>query len=191
LKLAFANASGQANPLTIHAHPTTVTFPPSTFEDMFFDDIKTLYDVGEDGRVSVEQTYSDYRKGGRATLDALSYMPLQDVKVIDLDTAKPLPMTRSGRSASIALEVPIDNDRQSAHLKVTGMLTGPVRIANGDLAFTAPLHGLRNTILLPAGWEISGVSQSGTIGTYRGRRFVALINVNAENQYTVTIRAHR
>jgi hypothetical protein len=192
LKLAFANASGQANPLTIHAHPTAATFPPSKFDDMFFDDIKTLYDVGEDGRVSVEQTYSDYRKGGRATIDTLSYMPLQDAKVIDLDTAKPLPMTRSGRAASVALEVPIENDRQSAHLKVTGTLpSGVARITNGEFVFSATLHGLRNTILLPAGWEISGVSQSGTIGSYRGRAFVALVNLNAENQYSVTVRAQR
>ena len=193
LKLAFANASGQANPLTIHAHPTTVTFPPSTFEDMFFDDIKTLYDIGDDGRVTVEQTYSDYRKGGRATLDSLAYLPLQDATVIDLDTAKPLPMSRSGRSASVALDVPIENDRQSAHLKLTGTLpSGVARISGGELVFSARLHGLRNTILLPAGWEISGVSQSGTLGSTRGRPFVALVNLNAENNYPVTIRArHR
>jgi hypothetical protein len=33
------------------------------------------------------------------------------------------------------------------------------------------------------------VSQSGTIGKYNGRTFVALINLNAENQYAVRIRA--
>lgn len=192
LKLAFANASGQANPLTIHAHPTTTTFPPSAFEDMFFDDVKTLYDVDETGRVAVEQTYSDYRKGARAALDSLAYLPLQDLKVIDLDTAKPLPVTRSGRAGSVALDVPIDNDRQSAHLKLTGTLpSGVAQITNGELVFSAKLHGLRNTILLPVGYEISGVSQSGTIGSYRGRPFVALINLNAENEYSVTIRARK
>ncbi len=68
LKLAFANPSGQANPLTIHARPTTAAFAPSTFDDMFFDDIKALYDLGppESGRIAVEQIYSDYRKGERA-----------------------------------------------------------------------------------------------------------------------------
>jgi hypothetical protein len=35
------------------------------------------------------------------------------------------------------------------------------------------------------------VSQSGTVGVYEGRAFVALINLNAENQYRVTIRARR
>ena len=189
LKLAFANPSGQANLTTIHAHPTTATFAPSTFEDMFFDDVKTLYDVDESGRVSVEQTYSDYRKGSRASLDFLSYMPLDGLKVIDLDTAKPFDVQRTGKTASVPLEVPIDNDRQSVHLKVTGTLTNVARVTNGGIVFTAPLRGLRNTILLPAGYEISGVSQSATIGTYKGRPFVALVNLNAENQYSVTIRA--
>ena len=58
---------------------------------------------------------------------------------------------------------------------------------NGELVFDRTLHGLRNTVLLPTGWDVSRVSQSGTIGTYQGRAFVALINLNAENQYTVTI----
>ena len=65
------------------------------------------------------------------------------------------------------------------------------RVVSSDLVFERTLHGLRNTVLLPAGWEVSGVSQSGTIGTYRGRVFVALVNLNAENNYAVTIRARR
>src|SRR3954464_3842038 len=98
LKLAFANPSGQANPLTVHAHPTASTFKPAAFDDMFFDDVKTLYDLGapETGTVSVEQSYSDYRKGERARLDSLSYLPLQDLKVVDLDTAKELTPKRQG-----------------------------------------------------------------------------------------------
>ena len=49
----------------------------------------------------------------------------------------------------------------------------------------------RNTVLLPAGWDVSAVSQSSTIGTLQDRAFVALINLNAENSYTVAIRARR
>ena len=62
---------------------------------------------------------------------------------------------------------------------------------NGDLVFERTLKGLRNTIILPAGWEPSSISQSGTIGTYNGRLFVAFINLNAENQYTVRLRARQ
>jgi len=195
LKLAFANPSGQSNPVTIHARKTTATFPPSKFEDMFFDDVKTLYDLDapETRRVAVEQIYSDYRKGDRARLDSLAYLPLQDLKVVDLDTAKPLDVTRDGSASVVKLEVPIVDDRQSAHLKITGTLKDGYSVSNGELVFQRTLKGLRNTVLLPKGWDVSNVSQSGTIGTDRtsGRVFVSLINLNAENSYAVTIRARK
>src|SRR5262249_33701099 len=146
------------------------------------------------GRIAVEQTYSDYRKGARARLDSLSYLPLQDLKVVDLDTAKPLTVEKDGAAMLAKLEVPIVDDKQSAHLKITGTLKdGGYTVANDGLVFKRTLKGLRNTVLLPKGWEVSGVSESGTIGTDRdtGRVFVALINLNAENSYEITIRARR
>src|SRR5450759_2770284 len=124
LKLAFANPSGQANPVTIHARRTTATFPPSRFDDMFFDDIRTLYDLDapETGRIAVEQTYSDYRKGDRARLDSLGYLQLQDLKVIDLDTAKPFLPLKEGKATLVKLDVPITDDKQRAHIRITGTL---------------------------------------------------------------------
>ncbi len=195
LRLMFANPSGQSNPVTIHARKTAAAFTAAPYTDMFFDDLKTLYDLGDPATaiVSVQQTYTDYRKGGAAKLDALSYMPLKDVSVIDLDTAKPLVTSGQGAQMTAKLEVPIVNDKQSAHLKVSGTLAdGSYKLDKGDLVFTRTLKGLRNTVLLPAGWEVAAVSQSGTIGkTAQGRAFVALINLNAENSYAVTIRARR
>jgi hypothetical protein len=194
LKLAFANPSGQSNPVTVHAQKTTATFPPRKDADMFFDDIKTLYDLGapESGTIKVEQIYSEYRKGPTATLDALAYLPLQDLKVVDLDTAKAFAPSAVGSAMVVKLDVPIVDDKQSAHLKITGALKDPAyKVVNGDLVFERTLHGLRNTVLLPAGWDVFAVSQSGTIGMYEGRAFVALINLNAENNYKVTIRARK
>jgi hypothetical protein len=195
LRLMFANPSGQSNPVTIHARKTTATFTPMPYTDMFFDDVRTLYDLGDPatGTVKVEQTYTDYRKGPSAKLDGLSYMPLKDVAVIDLDTAKPLVTSGQGAQMTAKLEVPITNDKQSAHLKLTGTLAdGSYKLEKGDLVFTRTLKGLRNTVLLPEGWEVAAVSQSGTIGkTAQGRAFVALINLNSENSYTVTIRARK
>lgn len=194
LKIAFANPSGQANPVTIHARKTSATFPPLSYTDMFFDDMKTLYtlDAPETGSVSVEQTYSDYRKGAAATLDSLSYLPLQDLKVVDLDTGEPLAVTPRGTMKSVTLGVPIADDKQSAHLRITGTLNdGSCKVVNGELIFEHTMHGLRNTVVLPAGWEVTAVSQSGTIGTNQGRAFVSLINLNGENNYKVTIRARK
>lgn len=195
LKLAFANPSGQSNPVTIHARKTAATFTPAPYTDMFFDDVRTLYDLGDPaaGTISVTQTYTDYRKGAAAKLDGLSYMPLTDAKVIDLDTAKPLVLSGQGAAMTAKLEVPITSDKQSAHLKLTGTLAdGSYKLDKGDLVFTRTLKGLRNTVLLPAGYEVAAVSQSGTIGkTAQGRAFVALINLNTENSYSVTIRARK
>lgn len=195
LKLAFANPSGQSNPVTIHARKTTAMFAPSTDQrDVFFDDIKTIYDLDspETGRIRIDQSYSDYRKGERARLDSLSYLPMQDLKVVDLDTARTLTPTKEGTSMLVKLDVPITDDRQSAHLRLTGTIVDAgYKIDRGDLVFARTLKGLRNTILLPPGWELSSVSQAGTIGTYDGRTFVALINLNAENEYTVRLRARK
>ncbi|HTM26986.1 MAG TPA: hypothetical protein VL225_17435 [Vicinamibacterales bacterium] len=195
LKLAFANPSGQSNPVTIHAHPTTAAFTPSAFDDMFFDDIKTLYDLDspESGRISVEQIYSDYRKGDSERLDSLAYLPLDDLKVVDLDTAKPLTAVNRRNAMYVKLDVPIADDKQSAHLRISGTLKAAgYQLVNGELVFQRTLKGLRNTVVLPKGWDVSGVSQSATIGTDRnGRAFVALINLNSENAYKVTIRAKR
>jgi hypothetical protein len=194
LKLAFANPSGQSNPVTIHARRTTATFIGSPFTDMFFDDIKTLYDLDapETGRMMVEQTYSDYRLGDRARLSSLDYLALQDLKVVDLDTARPLSPVRQRSGTFVKLDVPIEDEKQSAHLKITGTLKASgYASVGGELVFQRTLRGLRNTVLLPAAWEVTAVSQSATIGTYEGRAFVALINLNAENSYKVTIRARR
>ena len=194
LKLAFANPSGQSNPVTIHARKTSATFTPLPYDDMFFDDITTLYDLDapQTHTIHVEQIYSDYRKGSRAKLDSLAYLPLDSLKVIDLDTAKAFSPKKEGAATFVALEVPIVDDKQSAHNKITGALNDSgYKLANGDLVFDRTLKGLRNTVLLPAGWEVSGVSQSGTIGIFQGRAFVALINLNAENNFRVVIHARK
>jgi len=194
VKIVFANPSGQSNPVTVHARKTTATFPPpaTPFTDMFFDDVKTLYDLDDAGKIHVQQIYSDYRKGASAKLDTLAYLPLQDLAVVDLDTAETLTATKSGNSTSVKLGVPITEDKQSAHLKLNGTIAdGSYKVTGDELVFERTLHGLRNTILLPAGWDVSGVSQSGTIGMSQGRAFVALINLNSENTYKVRVTARR
>src|SRR4029450_13193036 len=92
-----------------------------------------------------------------ATLDSLSYLPLQDVQVTDLDTARSLTAVKTGNTTSVALEVPITSDKQSAHLRITGTLTDPgYTIERGELVFARTLKGLRNTVVLPGGWGGSG-----------------------------------
>jgi hypothetical protein len=117
---------------------------------------------------------------------------VRDLQVTDLDTAKRLVPSKAGNATFVALDVPIENDRQSAHLRLTGTIGDQAyTLDRGDLVFARTMKGLRNTVLLPAGYEVSAVSQPATIGKYEGRTFLALINLNAENQYTVRIRARR
>ena len=194
LRLAFANPSGQSNPVTIHARKTTAVFQPRNDTDMFFDDVKTLYDLEtpESGRVKVDQSYSDYRKGARAQLDTLAQLPLQELKVIDLDTGKQFSTAKDGAATFVKLDLPITDDKQSAHLKISGAFRDPgYKMLSDELIFDRTFYGLRNTVILPAGWEVSAISQSGTIGSYEGRTFVAFINLNGENNYRVTIRARK
>jgi len=194
LKLHFANPSGLSNPLTIHARKTTAEPTPTRFTDMFFDDVKTLYDLDDPQThtMRVEQIYSDFRKGDTPPLDLLAYAALKDVTVLDLDTAKPLTTSKRGAATIVKLDVPIVEERQSAHLKVNGTLQDPkYKVVNGTLTFDRPMKGLRNTILLPAGWDVTSVSQSGTVGIFQGRAFVALVNLNAENTYRVVITAKK
>jgi hypothetical protein len=194
LKLALTNPSGGGSPITIHARKTSARFTPLKYTDMFLDDMKTLYDLGdpETHTIQVQQTYSESRKGAKARLDSLSYLPIANPTVIDLDTAKPLAVSKEGGAIVAKLEIPITDDKQSAHIRITGKLQEPAyRAENGDLVFERTLYGLRNTILLPAGWELSGVSQSGTVGVYEKRAFVSLINLNGENTYRVTINARK
>jgi len=134
LRLAFANPSGQSNPVTIHARKTTAVFQPRADTDMFFDDVKTLYDLEtpESGRVKVEQSYSDYRKGARAQLDTLAQLPLQELKVIDLDTGKQFSTAKDGAAIVVKLDLPITDDKQSAHIKITGALRDPGYKMLGD-----------------------------------------------------------
>src|SRR5262249_46328308 len=156
-------------------------FAATPYTDMFFDDVRTLYDLDapETHAIKVEQSYSDYRKGEKARLDSLSYLDLPDLKVIDLDTGKPFTTAREGKATVAKLEVRIVDEKQSAHVRIAGTLKDThYQVQNGELIFDRTLHGLRNTVLLPAGWEVAAVSQSGTIGMYEGRAFVALINLN-------------
>lgn len=136
--------------------------------------------------------HSDYRKGDKAKLDSLAYLPLGNVRVVDLDTAKAFATVKEGAVVTVKLELPITDDKQSPHIRITGdVKDGSYKVANGELMFERTMRELRNTVLLPAGWDVTRVAQSGTIGTYENRAFVALINLNAENNYRVTIHARK
>ena len=88
---------------------------------MFFDDVKTLYDLdAPETHRSPSSRLQRLRKGDEARLDSRRYLPLQDLKVIDLDTAKRFRRSRKRSGTIVKLEVPIANEKQSAHIRITG-----------------------------------------------------------------------
>jgi hypothetical protein len=194
LRLSFANPSGQVDPVTIHARKTNQNFASVKYHDTFLEDIRTLYDLDapETHQIHIDQRYTDYRKGDKAQLDTLGYLPLRELKVLDLDTATEFAPLKAAGATLVKLGVPIVNDKQSAHLQLAGVLSDPgYKLEDGDLVFERILHGLRNTVLLPEGWDVASVSEVGTVGMYKGRVFVALVNLNSESAYRMIIRARK
>jgi hypothetical protein len=77
-------------------------------------------------------------------LDSLTYLPLNNLKVIDLDTAEPCSPGQEGSATFVALDVPIVDDKQSAHIKITGTLNDSGdKLVKGELVFDRTLKGLR------------------------------------------------
>jgi len=179
-EVGVRNPSGQSNPVTIHARKTGAKFAPLTVCRHVFrrhQDALRL-EAPDSHTIRVDQSYSDFRKGEKAKLDSLAYLPLQDFEVIDLIRRRRSRL----RVIPWKLGEPIVTRSRARISGSTGTLKDPAyTVRNSDLVFERTLHGLRNTVLLPAGWEVSAVSQSGTIGMYQGRAFVSLINLNAES----------
>jgi hypothetical protein len=96
------------------------------------------------------------------------------------------------KNGAVELPVPIVNERQSAHLKVSGTVReGGYRLVHDHLMFEGIVHGPRNTLLLPIGWEVSAVSQPATVGSYQGRSFIALVSIQNEESSHVLVQARK
>ena len=127
----------------------------------------------------------------------MDYAPLTDIVVTDMDTAKKLPTAKEGNATVARLEIPITREHQSAALRVTGTSKDMgYKVENGNLIFDRTIYGTRNTILLPAGWEVAASSEPGVIGTaneapYTGRVFIRLFNMTAEPTQKLVVRARK
>ena len=166
LKLAFANPSGQSNPVTIHARRTGRHVHA---HDRPRHVLRRREDALRSRRAGVASPHrrSELQRlpEGRDGHARLAVLPAARAAAGDRSRhrASALTPVKTGAATTVALDVPITNDKQSAHLRITGTLTDPAyTIDRGDLVFARTLKGLRNTVLLPAGWEVSEVSQPAT-----------------------------
>ena len=147
---------------------------PTPFTDMFFDDVKTLYDLDDPRRTrsaSSRSTATSARATSRRSICSATRRSRTST-VIDLDTAKPLrdvedremrPSSSSRCRSSTTSRARISRSTARSTIRAT-------RSSNGVLTFDRTVKGLRNTILLPAGWDVTSVSQSANDRALSGSR---------------------
>ena len=156
LKLAFANPSGQSNPVTIHARKTTATFPPRSRHRHVLrrrEDALRPRRAGDADASRSSRPTATIARATRAQLDTLGVPAAAGSEGGRSRHRRSRSRRRRKATATfVKLDVPIVDDKQSAHLKITGTLEDAgYNVGNGELVFDRTLHGLRNTVLLPAG----------------------------------------
>jgi len=174
IKVTFENVNTYAADVTIRGRKTAAKVTPALqVVERAFDFAKTLYDLGDPAAhtIAVRHEYVETRPGARAVLGVLARHRLTGVVVTDMDTGRPLRVVEASGGAAAELESPIVNDRQTAHLRVTGREDDRLyRIDNGQLAWEKTLVDPRTTVLLPPGWEITAISTPATVTTTREDR---------------------
>jgi hypothetical protein len=195
LSVSLANIHGYAADVEIRARKTTAAMGSGlTVAEKAFDRTKTLYDLGppDTHAYTVSVDYVEEAKGDRSRLPIEP--GLQDLKVIDLDTGSALATeTKDGLTFAV-LAIPLVEERQSAHLKASGRTTNPgYRLEHEELVFSANLRGVRNTVLFPAGWEVTALTTPGTVATLKesGRVFVRVVNGRPEDSVPIALRARK
>lgn len=193
LQIAFANINGYAADVTIRARKTTAALGSNLkLAERGFDRGKTLYDLmaPDTHLMKVSLDYVEEQKGNRSRAAAVE--GLTEVEATNLDTAKPLKVVREASATFVLLERPIEKERQSAHIELAGKLSDPkYRVEEGELLFERTLKGVRNTVLLPAGWELTALSTPGTVDTDGGRTCVRFVNGRPEDEMRVSLRARK
>ena len=111
LELHFANPSGLSNPFTCMRERRQVEFTPTSFTDMFFDDVKTLYDLGRpaDARDSGRADLQRLPKGRQADRSTCSATRRSMISPSSTSTPRSRSRRRRRGSATVVkLDVPID-----------------------------------------------------------------------------------
>lgn len=171
------------------ATPTTTGLK---FPERAFNNDETLFDLGDPNAhaYSVTHDYTEYAVGNRSALKLLENTPLESLAVRDLDSGKALRTEKQGTATVALLEDPVANAKESARVRVTGKRTDAnYKIESGELVWEQSFKAVRNTVLLPAGWNVVAVSAPATIHPQaNGRMGVHFVNTRAEDM-KVQIRA--
>lgn len=194
IAIAFEHDNGYAADVTIRARSTGAPIESNlSVVDRSFDFSKTMYELGDPQTQTVQVTheYLERQPGARSRLAFLDTYALADPRAIDVDTGKPMKTVKDGSSAYAELETPIAGDQQSARIRVSGTVKDTQYTATGSqLAWERTLREPRNTIILPAGWDVTAVSVPATVMTQQdGRVVVQIYSPRPGDALKVAIRA--
>lgn len=194
IKVSFEHDNGYAADVTIRGRKTGAPIESNLkVVDRAFDFSKTLFDLGDPQTHTIKITheYVDTRPGSRSHVAFLETTPLGDPIVTNVDTGKRLTTAKEPSSVFAVLETPITGENQSARLRVAGTLVDPAyTIDGGQLAWEHTFREPRNTIVLPAGWDVTAVSMPATVATQQdGRVVIQIYSARPDDAIKVAFRA--
>lgn len=194
LKISFANVNDYTADVVIRGRKTpTDNTSHLNFEERSFFNVETLYDLQNPAthKIRVVHDYTEHQSGHRSRIQLLSEEPLEELSVLSLDSGTTLKTEKQGMSAYAHLETPL-MDGQTARLRVHGVVTDPgYRTEEQEMVWDRTFSTLRNTVLLPLGWELVSMPTPGVVSTDKDGR-VSLHWVNPRTDpMRVTFRAKR
>lgn len=193
LKISFEHAHGYAADVTIRARAfdrsASRAAAPIPLERAF-DFSKALYDVQfEPTQIIVTREYIETTPGSQVRLERPMGIG-DDFAVDDVDSGKPLEVSRKGQQAIARLMTPIAAPDSSARLRITGRMRGVnIDTLGGYSAFDLTINAARAVVVLPSGWDLASVSVPATVSTQQDRRVAIQIYNASAGALTVTVRA--
>jgi hypothetical protein len=188
LKISFEHSHGYAADVTIRARPfSTLPAEAPGFVEQATNWMKTLYDLqAEPPGGTITHEFVETRPGSEVRLLPPAGMG-QEFVVTDVDSGRPLEVSRRGRQAVGMLQTQIFQGG-SARLRITGaMRPGSVATTSGTLKWTVTSFAPRVFVVLPAGWDVLSVSVPATVATQPDGRVALQIYSSPAGVLSVSI----
>lgn len=180
IAVSFENINGYASDVTIRARPgQTRKYAIAGGPLMSADFTKVLFELNADGTIRF-RLHLVKAADAKGVVLLPSFCNVADAAAVDMDLGVPLKVAppASARQLPTVTLTERPGDNGNAHIVVTGTLrdpnykVGPEGVS-WERAFTEP----RATVVMPAGFEITGVRSPVTIGTLPdGRMYAQIVN---------------
>lgn len=176
--LSFENINGYASDVTIRAakRGTPRTYAIAGGPNMPADFTKVLFELDASGTIRFRLELVKHAGSGVIALPL--FYNVADARAFDMDLGRALPVrSPAGQVPTVAIDAPA-SERGTAHISVTGTLRDPnYKVGPAGLSWERTFIEPRATIVLPAGFEVTGVRTPVTTGTLAdGRMYVQVVN---------------